>query len=77
MFDFEGQPCPEGHQFAFRNGDFCCKSQEDENGELITEKSTSCSSQSISCPMRPCVDNYGNILKVFYNMNLSNDYSLE
>ena len=70
MFDFEGQLCPEEHQFAFGNGDFCCTSQEDENGELITDKSTSCNGKSISCPMTPCVDNYGNVLLVFQNMNL-------
>ena len=74
MFDFEGHPCPEEHQFAFGNGASCCKYQEDENGNLITDKSTSCKGKkSTSCPTRPCVDNYGNIYKGFYNMNPSND----
>ena len=70
-FNFEGHPCPEEHQFAFGNGDSCCKYQEDENGHIITDQSTSCKDKnSISCPTRPCVDNYGNVFVVFPNMDL-------
>ena len=60
FFVLGGHPCPEQYQFAFNNGDSCCTDQEEENVDLITDKSTSCiDKKSISCPRRPCVDNYG------------------
>ena len=73
LFNFEGHPCPEEHQFAFDNGDSCCKSQEDENGHTITDQSTSCKDKNfISCPTRPCVDNYGNRFVLIHIMDLFN-----
>ena len=57
-----GHVCPSGHPFAFNNGRYCCKYQENEQGSILLYESKTCKGDKMQCPNSPCLDNYGTFL---------------
>ena len=62
---YAAYPCPPTHPFAFSDGKYCCKYQEDGDGNTISYSSESCKqnasgmNHSTACPKTTCRNNYG------------------